>query len=90
MADGHAVLLFQSWRWEGVSASCPEARLLHGDIHLSLEPFFGGNVLPGGKTMITNQESSVLEMVRLIGGLPGWSDGAVEDASDETESQEQG
>jgi hypothetical protein len=39
--------------------------------------------------MITNQESSVLEMTWLIGGLPGRSDGAVEYASGETEGQEQ-
>jgi hypothetical protein len=73
-----------------VSAPCPEVKLLHGSIHLSLGPFVGGNVLLGGEAMITNQEGNVLEMVRLIGGLPGRSDGAVEDASDETEGQEQG
>jgi hypothetical protein len=50
----------------------------------------GDNVLLGGEAMIANQEGYVLEMVRLIGGLPGRSDGAVEDASDETEGQEQG
>jgi hypothetical protein len=90
MADGRAVLLFQRWRGDGVSASRPEVKLLHGSIHLGLEPSLSGNILPGGKAMIMNQESSVLEMSWLIRGLPGRSDGAVENASDETESQKQG
>jgi hypothetical protein len=89
MADGGTVFLLQNWRGEGVGASCPEAELLHGGINLGLEPLFGGSILSGGKAMITNQESSVLEMAWLIGGLPGWGNGAVEDASDETESQKQ-
>jgi hypothetical protein len=88
MADGRAIFLSQRWRGEGVSASCPEARLLHRSIHPGLEPFFGGNILSSGKAMIMSQESSVLEMAWLIGGLPRRSDGAVKDASDETESQE--
>jgi hypothetical protein len=90
MADGGAVLFFQHRRGKGVSAQRPEAKRLHRSIHLGLGPFVGGNVLPGGKAMITGQEGDILEMVRLIGGLPGWSDGAVKDTSDETEGQEQG
>jgi hypothetical protein len=88
MADGCTVFLFQYRRDRGMSASRPKVSLLHGDIHLGLEPFFGGNVLPGGKAMIMNQESSVLEMVRLVRGLPGRGDGAVEDASYKAKSEE--
>lgn len=39
--------------------------------------------------MITNQESSVLEMAWLIGGLPWRDDGAVEDSSDKAKGEKQ-
>lgn len=37
--------------------------------------------------MIMKQESSVLEMARLIGGLPGRGDGAVEDTADKAKGE---
>jgi len=89
MADSHAVLLFQRRGGGGVSASCPEVKFPHGSINLSREPFFGGDILPGRKAMVAEQESNVLEMARLIGGLPGRGDGAVEDASDKAKGEEQ-
>jgi hypothetical protein len=89
MSDSRAVLFFHRGRGQSMSSSRPEVGLLHGDIHLSLEATFGGNVLSGGKATITNQESSILEMARLIGCLPGWDDGAIENASDEAKGEEQ-
>jgi len=39
--------------------------------------------------MVAEQESNILEMARLIGSLPGWGDGAIEDAPDQAKGEEQ-